>query len=109
MLSLSVEAVPNSEVTACEYFTGEKPTSVGGLVERLQMALAAITAAVVGVVANLALWFALHVLFGGALSSFDWRAGVIAVLAALMLFRWNRGVIEVLGVSALAGLVLAQV
>jgi len=77
--------------------------------ERLQMALAAITAAVVGVVANLALWFALHVLFGGALSSFDWRAGIIAVLAALMLFRWKRGVIEVLGVSALAGLVLAQV
>ncbi|MEO7248469.1 MAG: chromate efflux transporter [Novosphingobium sp.] len=75
----------------------------------LQSSLAAITAAVVGVVANLALWFALHVLFpGGAVPGFDWRAGLIAIAAALMLFRFKRGVIEVLGVSALAGLLLGQ-
>ena len=75
----------------------------------LQSALAAITAAVVGVIANLALWFALHVLFaGGEFAGFDWRAGVIALVAALLLFRFKRGVIEVLGVSALAGLLLAQ-
>ena len=75
----------------------------------LQSALAAVTAAVVGVIANLALWFALHVLLsGGELTGFDWRAAVIAGLAALMLFKLKRGVIEVLGVSALAGLLLSQ-
>ncbi len=80
----------------------------------LQSALAAITAAVVGVIANLAAWFALHVLFSRVLpsglpdwASFDWRAGVIAVSAALMLFRFNRGVLLTLTVSALAGLALS--
>lgn len=78
-------------------------------VPALQAALAAITAAVVGVIGNLALWFALHVLFArGEIAGFDWRAAVIAVVAALMLFRLKRGVIEVLGVSALAGLLLSQ-
>ncbi len=78
-------------------------------VPALQAALAAITAAVVGVIANLALWFALHVLFArGEVAGFEWRAAVIAVVAALMLFRFKRGVIEVLGVSALAGLLLSQ-
>jgi len=81
----------------------------------LQSALAAITAAVVGVVAHLAAWFALHVLFlrpqAGPLGlpdllSFDWRAGLIAAGAALLLFRVRRGVMEVLAFSALAGLVL---
>ena len=82
--------------------------------ERLQGALAAITAAVVGVIANLALWFALHVLFatvtpGGwpVLSSLDPRAAGIALLAALMLFRWKRGIIETLALCALAGLALS--
>jgi chromate transporter len=83
----------------------------------LQAALAAITAAVVGIVAQLATWFAAHVLFlrpeAGAfglpeLASFDWRAGLIAVLAAVVLFRLKRGVLEVLALSALAGLLLGQ-
>ncbi len=83
----------------------------------LQSALAAVTAAVVGVIANLALWFAAHVLFlrpeAAALglpdvTSLDWRAAAIALAAALMLLRLKRGVIEVLGVSALLGLALAQ-
>lgn len=83
----------------------------------LQSALAAITAAVVGVIANLALWFAVHVLFArpeaGPLglpevTSLDWRAAAIAVLAAVALFRLKRGVLEVLALSALSGLVLAQ-
>ena len=87
-------------------------------VPALQSALAAITAAVVGVIANLALWFALHVLFlrpeGGPWGlpdpvSLDWRAALIAVLAAMLLFRFKRGVITTLGVSALAGLLLSQV
>jgi chromate transporter len=67
--------------------------------------LTAITAAVVGVILNLALFFAYHVLwpqgFGG---SFDWPSALLAVVAALALLRFNRGVMEVLLVSALAGL-----
>lgn len=83
-------------------------------VPRLQAALAAITAAVVGVIANLAVWFALHVLFVRMLpsglpdvASFDWRAGLIAVGAALLLFRFNRGVLLTLALAAVAGLALS--
>lgn len=84
----------------------------------LQSALAAITAGVVGVIANLALWFAVHVLFARPEAgpfglpdpvSLEWRAGLIAVLAAILLFRLRRGVVAVLALSALAGLLLAQV
>jgi len=82
--------------------------------ERLQGALAAITAAVVGVIANLALWFALHVVFrevGAAglpvWASLDCRAAVIAVGAAMLLFRLKRSVLEVLALSALAALGLS--
>ena len=83
----------------------------------LQAALAAITAAVVGVIANLALWFAVHVLFARPEAeifglpdptSLDWRAASIGAVAALLLFRFGRGVPTVLAVSALLGLGLAQ-
>jgi chromate transporter len=83
--------------------------------ERLQGALAAITAAVVGVIANLAVWFALHVLFPRTgtglpdIASFDWRAGAIALLAAVMLFRFGVGVLTTLAMAAAAGLALAFV
>ena len=86
-------------------------------VPALQAGLAAITAAVVGVIANLALWFASHVLFARPeaevlglpdVTSLDWRAAVIGLGAALLLFRFKRGVMEVLGAAALAGLLLAQ-
>ena len=79
--------------------------------ERLQGALAAITAAVVGVIANLALWFAVHVVFAQVLpggmpvwSSLDWRPVLIGTVAALLLFKFERGVLQVLVVSALAAL-----
>ena len=83
----------------------------------LQSALAAITASVVGVIANLALWFALHVLFARPeaelfglpdVTSLDWRAALIGGAAAVLLFRFKRNVIEVLGLAALAGLALSQ-
>lgn len=78
-------------------------------VAALQAALAAITAAVVGVIANLALWFTLHVVFEqGNLLLLDWRAGLIAALAAVLLFRFKRSVFEVLAASALTGLLLGQ-
>jgi len=79
----------------------------------LQGALAAITAAVVGVIANLALWFALHVLFREVLPSgmpvlatFDWRAGLIAVVAAVLIFAFKRGIVATLAVCGALGLVL---
>ncbi|MDZ4332240.1 MAG: chromate efflux transporter [Pseudomonas sp.] len=67
--------------------------------------LTAITAAVVGVILNLALFFAYHVLWPqGFAGSFDWPSALLAVAAALALLRFKRGVMEVLLVSALAGL-----
>ena len=89
---------------------------------RLKGALAAITAAVVGVIASLALWFAGHLLFRQFASgqatgmpfevpvwaSFDGRAALLAALSAILLLRLNWGVLPVLGVAASAGLLLAQ-
>ncbi len=67
--------------------------------------LSAITASVVGVILNLALFFAYHVLwpsgFGGR---FDWVSALIAVAAALALFRLKAGVIPLLAACAGAGL-----
>ena len=71
---------------------------------RLKGALAAVTAAVVGVVAQLALWFAGAVLLPAGQP--DWRALGIAAGAALLLFVLRRRVIEVVALAALAGLVL---
>ena len=67
--------------------------------------LSAITAAVVGVIANLALFFGWHVLwpagFGGG---FEWPAAAIALAAAFALFRHRVGVLPLLGACAAAGL-----
>ncbi len=69
--------------------------------------LTAITAAVVGVILNLALFFAYHVLwpkgFGGG---FDAVSAVIAVAAAVALFRYKLNVIYLLGGCALVGLLI---
>ena len=69
--------------------------------------LSAITAAVVGVILNLALFFAYHVLwpqgFGGA---FEGASAVITVAAAIALFRFKVGVMPLLGACALAGLAI---
>jgi chromate transporter len=81
-------------------------------------ALAAITAAVVGVIANLALWFALHVIFaevsireGAGLrvslpvwSSLDPVALILTVVALVAVFRFRAGMGIVIGGSALLGL-----
>jgi len=70
--------------------------------------LSAITASVVGVILNLALFFAYHVLwpqgFGGR---FDVPSALIAVAAALALFRFKVGVMPLLAACAAAGLVIA--
>jgi chromate transporter len=69
--------------------------------------LTAITAAVVGVVLNLALFFGYHVLWpqgwGGA---FDALAALIALAAAVALLRFQRSVMQVIAACALLGLLL---
>lgn len=72
--------------------------------------LTAITAAVVGVIANLALFFVAHIAVktgasGPFLSQIDWAALGIAAAAALALLRYKQGVILVIAASAVAGLV----
>jgi chromate transporter len=72
---------------------------------RLTAPLTAITAAVVGVVVNLALFFGYHVLWPHGISArFEWPAAVIAALALVALLRFKRGVIEVIAACAVAGL-----
>lgn len=69
--------------------------------------LTAITAAVVGVIVNLAVFFALHVLWPHGLhGSFDWPSLVIGLAAALALFRLKAGVIPVVLTCGAAGLAL---
>ena len=90
---------------------------------RLKGALAGVTAAVVGVIANLAVWFGLRVLFGEVravpfglmvlevpvAASLDPVALGLAVLAAVCLFRLKLGVVKTLAVAAVAGLVVKSV
>lgn len=69
--------------------------------------LTGITAAVVGVIVNLALFFAWHVLWPqGWSGGFEWPAALIALLAALALLWFKRRVIEVLAGAALLGLLV---
>lgn len=87
---------------------------------RLSGALAAITAAVVGVILNLTVWFALHVLFGrveevraGPLRWFafdplalDLKATALAGIAAVLAFGLHRSLIETVAVMAVLGVVV---
>ena len=67
--------------------------------------LTAITAAVVGVILNLALFFAYHVWWPQGFSGrFDVVSALITVAAALALFRFKVGVMTLLAACALAGL-----
>ena len=69
--------------------------------------LTAITAAVVGVIVNLALFFGYHVLWPrGFDGQFEGWAAAIGVVAAIALFRFKIGVIPVIAGAAVAGLVL---
>ncbi len=67
--------------------------------------LTAITAAVVGVILNLAVFFALHVFWPQGLTGrFDGVSALIAAVALLALFRFKVGVMPLLAACALAGL-----
>jgi chromate transporter len=86
-------------------------------------ALTAITAAVVGVILNLSVWFAMHTVFRQTSpvrsfglsfdmpvwSSLDFAALVLAVAAAAAIFRFNMGLLTVLAASCAAGMALRLV
>ncbi|MDI4233486.1 chromate efflux transporter [Bradyrhizobium sp. Arg237L] len=83
-------------------------------------ALSAITAAVVGVILNLSIWFALHTIFrqtfpvqgfglffdAPALRSVDWPALALSIAAATAIFRFNIGMLVVLAASCITGVLL---
>jgi len=89
---------------------------------RLKGALSAITAAVVGVILNLSVWFALHVLFDNVsritlgplqlwipqLSSVNWIVLVLSIFCTIAAFKLNWNIIRILIVSAVAGLILSS-
>lgn len=69
--------------------------------------LTGITAAVVGVILNLALFFGYHVLWPEGFSgSFDWVSALIALLAFALLFYFKRSVMQVIGICAGLGLAI---
>jgi chromate transporter len=87
--------------------------------KRLSGALAAITAAVVGVILNLAAWFTLHVLFHQIderhfgplrwfavnLTSIDITAAILTAIAVGLVFALHRGLIETVAIMAVLGIV----
>src|SRR5262249_13970273 len=84
----------------------------------LSAALSTITAAVVGGVLHLGLWFALHTLFGDPgerrlgilrywlpdLGTVRWAGVAIALVAAALLLRFHVGMLKSLGICALLGM-----
>ncbi len=87
---------------------------------RLKSALSAITAAVVGVILNLSLWFSLHVLFSSVqpvkhgpltlwqpeLATLDWRVAVLALVSGILLLKLHWNVFWVLLIAALGGVAM---
>ena len=74
---------------------------------RFTAPLTAVTAAVVGVILNLALFFGFHTLWpAGMEGQFQWASALISTAALLALLKFKRSVIEVIAVSALIGLLL---
>ena len=88
--------------------------------QSLSSALSAITAAVVGVVLNLAVWFSLHTLFGQVhtkwlyglrllvpdFATLDVAVLAVVVLAFFLTFSWKQGMAVTLAASAVFGAVL---
>ena len=87
---------------------------------RIKAALIAITAAVVGVILNLSIWFALHVFFSDVssqkigpvtvtlpdISTLDWRVVILTAIAGLGLLKFYFSVPTTLLVCAAMGLFL---
>src|SRR4051794_21697662 len=107
-----------------------RPASCGGFsapyvealrgVRALGAALSAVTAAVVGVILNLAVWFGIHVIFHETVAwraygfnvslpvppSIDVPAAVVAAAAAVAIFRFKVGIMQTLLACSLGGVVL---
>lgn len=99
-------------------FAGAPYIDAIGKRPRLSGALAAITAAVVGVILNLSLWFGLHVVFGTVKRGEGWFqpwlpewaqldpfALALSLIAAVALLRFHLGIIRTLALSAALGTV----
>jgi chromate transporter len=72
--------------------------------------LTAITAAIVGVILNLALFFGYHVLWPQGFSgAFDGVSALITVAAAIALLRFKRSVTQVIIICAVIGLIVKLV
>ena len=71
--------------------------------EGLTSALSAVTAAVVGVVLNLAVWFGLHVIFPHG-NNIDWFAIVVGLAAFVAMIKWKLDIIPVVFGAGLLGL-----
>jgi len=90
---------------------------------RLSQALSSITAAVVGVILNLSVWFALHVLFNRVtliemgplklwtpeLTSLNFPVLLLTVACAVALFLLNWSVLRILSLAAIAGIILMAI
>jgi chromate transporter len=75
---------------------------------KLASALSVVTAAVVGVILNLAVWFGLHVLFPGtneASRSVDWFAVVVSAAAFIGMVKWKWDIVPVMLGAGAIGLV----
>ena len=72
-------------------------------IPKLTAALSAVTAAVVGVILNLAIWFGLHALFPAG-RAVDWFALVVSTVAFFGMLKWKWGVVPVVVGSGIAGL-----
>lgn len=85
---------------------------------RLASALQGITAAVVGVILYLAIWFGLHVFFGRVdsvafgpaslprvdIAALDWKAAALAIIAFIAAFRLKLGIVPLIGLMAALGI-----
>jgi chromate transporter len=76
--------------------------------ETLTTALSAVTAAVVGVILNLAFWFGLHVIFP-AKGVVDWFAIFVSTVAFIGMVRWKWGIVPVVFGAGCAGLIFRMI
>jgi chromate transporter len=97
-------------------FAGAPYIEALGRMPRASGALAAITAAVVGVIFNLSLWFGLHVIFARVyrpegtfkpwlpeFATIDPAALILGIIAAIALFAFDQGILRTLGLCAVLG------
>ena len=69
--------------------------------------LTGITAAIVGVILNLAMFFAWHVLLPAGLGGpFEWPLAIIGIIALVALFRFRIGIIPIIAACGAAGLIV---